>query len=56
MSALKLSCKKIPEPALEQWNDASNKEKPDSPPGSPEAHTWALPDLPSIETVVNQML
>ena len=56
VTALKLACQQISKPALEQRNDASQKEEPHTPSRRPHANTGALAHRSSVEAVVDQML
>lgn len=55
MSALELPCKQIAKPSLEQRNNSSNEEEPDTPSWCPKSNTRSLSNLASIEPVVDQV-
>lgn len=46
----------VAEPSFKKRDDSSDKEKPDSPSRSPNAHTWTFAYGSSVESVINDVL
>mmetsp|Transcript_889 Transcript_889/g.2132 ORF Transcript_889/g.2132 Transcript_889/m.2132 type:complete len:706 (-) Transcript_889:1206-3323(-) len=55
-TALELTCQQVPQPALEQWHDATQEEEPHAPARRPETTPRPLADGPGVEAVVDQVL
>ncbi len=56
LTTLELAGKQIAQPSFQQRDNASHEEKPDSPAGSPESDTGALPHGSRVESIVDDVL
>ena len=56
LAALKLAREEVPEPALQERDDAAEEKDPDAPHGGPEAAAGALAHGPGVEAVVDEVL
>lgn len=56
MPSLESSRQQVSEPSFEKRDDSSDKEKPDSPSRSPNAHTWAFANWSRVEPVIDDVL
>jgi hypothetical protein len=56
ITSLELAREKNTKPVFKKWYNATHKEEPDAPTGSPEANTRTLANGTGIEAIVDEML